>query len=77
MAPSARSNMAIGYSVSGPNEPDFPSIRHAGRLDSDPANNLGQGEAIMTNSGGIQTSAIDPADNVSFGTRANITQQRV
>jgi len=47
------------------------------RLDSDPANNLGQGEATMTNGGGIQTSAsgrwrdysmttIDPADNVSF-----------
>jgi hypothetical protein len=68
-------NMAIGYSTSSAN--DFPGIRYAGRFAGDPVNNLGQGEAIMTNGTGSQTSAsgrwgdysmttIDPADNVSF-----------
>ena len=68
-------NAAIGYSTSGVSI--FPSIRYAGRLAGDPLNNLGQGEAIMTNGGGSQTSGsgrwgdysmltIDPADNASF-----------
>jgi hypothetical protein len=64
---------AIGYSVSSANM--FPGIRYAGRLASDPANNLGQGEAIMTNGGGAQVNSrwgdysmttIDPADNITF-----------
>src|SRR5262249_20592528 len=42
-------NMAIGYSTSSPSV--FPSIRYAGRLASDPLNDLGQGEAVMTNGG--------------------------
>ena len=45
-------NTAIGYSTSSSSI--FPSIRYAGRLASDPPNNLGQGEAIMTNGGGSQ-----------------------
>jgi hypothetical protein len=45
-------NTAIGYSTSSSNI--FPGIRYAGRLASDPPNNLGQGEAIMTNGGGSQ-----------------------
>jgi len=45
-------NMAIGYSVSSPSL--FPGIRYAGRLASDPLNDLSQGEAIMTNGGGSQ-----------------------
>jgi hypothetical protein len=68
-------NMAIGYSTSSPTQE--PSIRYAGRLASDPLNDLGQGEAIMTPGGGHQTHptgrwgdysmlTIDPADNVSF-----------
>jgi len=55
----------------------FPSIRYAGRLASDPSNDLGQGEAIMTNGTGSQTdtfnrwgdysmTTIDPADGISF-----------
>jgi len=48
-------NTAIGYSTSSAN--DFPSIRYAGRFASDPPNNLGQGEAVMTNGTGSQTSA--------------------
>jgi hypothetical protein len=68
-------NMAIGYSTSSTTQE--PSIRYAGRLASDPLNNLGQGEAIMTVGGGHQThssgrwgdysmTTIDPADNLTF-----------
>jgi hypothetical protein len=68
-------NMAIGYSTSSATQE--PSIRYAGRLASDPLNNLGQGEAIMTVGGGHQThssgrwgdysmTSIDPADNLTF-----------
>ena len=32
----------------------FPGIRYAGRFATDPLNNLGQGEAIMTNGAGSQ-----------------------
>jgi hypothetical protein len=67
--------MGIGYSTSSPNI--FPGIRYAGRLATDPLNDLGQGEAIMTNGGGSQTvssgrwgdytmTTIDPADSLSF-----------
>jgi len=67
--------MAIGYSTSSATQE--PSIRYAGRLASDPLNNLGQGEAVMTAGGGHQTHSsgrwgdysmltIDPADNLSF-----------
>ncbi len=48
-------NTAIGYSTSSAN--DFPSIRYAGRFATDPPNNLGQGEAVMTAGTGSQTSA--------------------
>ncbi|PWT83959.1 MAG: hypothetical protein C5B58_05595 [Acidobacteria bacterium] len=71
-------NMAIGYSTSS--SAIFPSIRYAGRLATDPLNDLTQGEAIMTNGGGSQTAndngrgrwgdytmlTIDPADNHTF-----------
>jgi hypothetical protein len=68
-------NTAIGYSTSSPSI--FPGIRYAGRLAGDPPNDLGQGEAIMTNGGGAQltpigrwgdysTTTIDPADGLSF-----------
>jgi len=46
-------NTAIGYSTSSPSI--FAGIRYAGRLAADPINNLGQGEAVMTNGGGNQT----------------------
>ena len=48
-------NTAIGYSTSSADI--FPGIRYAGRFASDPPNNLGQGEAVMTNGTGSQTSA--------------------
>jgi hypothetical protein len=68
-------NMAIGYSTSSATQQ--PSIRYAGRLATDPLNNLGQGEAIMTAGGGHQThssgrwgdysmTTIDPVDNLTF-----------
>ena len=68
-------NMAIGYSTSAGTI--NPSIRYAGRLATDPLNNLAQGEAIMQAGAGSQTNgtprwgdysalAIDPADNATF-----------
>ena len=68
-------NMAIGYSTSSPSM--YAGIRYAGRLVSDPLNNLGQGEAIMTNGTGAQLTTlsrwgdytmttIDPADGITF-----------
>ena len=68
-------NTAIGYSTSSSTA--FPGIRYAGRLASDPPNDLGQGEAIMFNGNGSQTdtfgrwgdysmTTIDPADGMTF-----------
>jgi len=74
IAVDAQGNMAIAYSTSGPTTE--PSIRYAGRLASDPANSLAQGEAEMTAGVGHQTGsgrwgdysalAIDPADSLTF-----------
>ena len=58
IAVDANGNMAIGYSVSSGSI--FPNISYAGRFASDPPNNLGQGEAIMINGTGSQTSAREP-----------------
>ena len=55
----------------------YAGIRYAGRLASDPLNNLGQGEAIMTNGAGAQLAGlgrwgdytmttVDPADGITF-----------
>ena len=68
-------NAAIGYSTSSASM--FPGIRYAGRFAADPLNNLGQGEAIMTNGDRSQTNGqgrwgdytmttVDPADGISF-----------
>jgi hypothetical protein len=67
-------NTAIGYSTSSASM--FPGIRYAGRFAFDPLNNLGQGEAIMTNGGGsvenigrwgdYTMTTIDPSDSTSF-----------
>jgi hypothetical protein len=67
-------DVAIGYSTSSASI--FPGIRYAGRLVSDPPNNLGQGEAIMFPGTASQTGAsrwgdysmttADPADGISF-----------
>ena len=68
-------NTAIGYSVSS--SAMFPAIRYAGRLSSDPLNDLAQGEANMFSGTGAQTdtngrwgdysmNTIDPADGITF-----------
>lgn len=69
-------NMAMGYSVSnGTNT--FPGIRYTGRLVGDPLGTMPQGEGVIINGGGSQTSAafrwgdytsmnIDPLDDCTF-----------
>ncbi|HET9447567.1 MAG TPA: carboxypeptidase regulatory-like domain-containing protein, partial [Steroidobacteraceae bacterium] len=68
-------NLAVGYSVSSLTT--FPSIRYAGRLATDPANGLFQGEATLVAGTGVQLStdnrwgaysrmAIDPTDDCTF-----------
>ena len=66
-------NMAIGYATSSSSI--FPGIRYAGRLETDPPNNLGQGEAVMTDGVGSQAASrwgdysmttIDPSDGMTF-----------
>ena len=75
IAVDADGNAAIGYSVSSSSM--FPGIRYAGRLATDPPNDLGQGEAVMFDGTGSQTdtlnrwgdysmTTIDPADGMSF-----------
>ena len=75
IAVDGQGNMAIGYSTSSSSI--FASSRYAGRLAGDPANDLGQGEAVMQAGGGAQTNStprwgdysslfVDPSDNATF-----------
>src|SRR3954447_6310840 len=68
-------NIAIGYNVSS--STNFPSIRYAGRIPSDPAGTLAQGEATLVAGGGSQTDpdgrwgdytalVVDPNDDCTF-----------
>jgi N-acetylneuraminic acid mutarotase len=67
-------NTTIGYSTSSTDQ--FPSVRYAGRLQSDPPSNLTQGEAIMFPGTASQTgvnrwgdysyNAVDPSDGMTF-----------
>ena len=67
-------NIAIGYSVSSSSL--YPSIRYAGRLATDPLNQLAQGEASMIEGTGCQytytrwgdysSMSIDPVDDETF-----------
>jgi hypothetical protein len=68
-------NIAVGYSVSS--LATFPSIRYAGRLASDPANGLFQGEATLVAGSGVQRGtanrwgdysqlSVDPSDDCTF-----------
>ncbi|HVF73089.1 MAG TPA: hypothetical protein VM940_15915 [Chthoniobacterales bacterium] len=73
-------NIAIGYTASGPNT--FPSLHYAGRLASDPLNQLAQGEGILFPGQGIEIQTgvfpfrnrwgdysaltIDPTDDCTF-----------
>ncbi len=69
-------NIAIGYNVSNGSSV-YPGLRYAGRLSSDPAGTLGQGESVLINGGGSQTNSykrwgdyasmsVDPADDCTF-----------
>jgi hypothetical protein len=69
-------NLAVGYSVvNGTNV--FPGIRYAGRLAGDPLGQLAQGEAVLQNGAGVQTTTnsrwgdytamtVDPKDGCTF-----------
>src|SRR4029079_12341780 len=69
-------NLAVGYNASS--SAINPAIRYAGRLATDPANTLGQGEAVLINGTGSQGSGngnrwgdysamtIDPVDDCTF-----------
>jgi hypothetical protein len=67
-------NIALGYSVSS--TAVFPSLRYAGRLATDPAGTLPQGENVILNGNFSQTSTsrwgdyssmnVDPADDCTF-----------
>ena len=74
-AQDASGDLALGFSASS--AATYPSIRWAGRLSSDPANVLSQGEATMFAGSGSQTHAsarwgdysamvADPADDCTF-----------
>jgi hypothetical protein len=54
IAADANGNVAIGYSTSS--STIFPGIHYAGRLATDPPNDLGQGEAVLIDGTGAQTS---------------------
>ena len=69
-------NMLLGYSVVN-GTTVFPGIRYTGRLSSDPIGQLPQGEAIVINGSGVQTTTnsrwgdytstnIDPIDDCTF-----------
>ena len=68
-------NAALGYSISSSSV--YPGIRYSGRLATDPPNTLPQGEAVLINGTGSQTSwtnrwgdysmmSVDPADDCTF-----------
>ena len=69
-------NMAVGYSVVNATNV-FPGIRYAGRLAGDPLGQLSQGEAVLQNGSGVQTTTnsrwgdytsmnVDPKDGCTF-----------
>jgi len=71
-----KGNLAVGYSVVDATTV-FPGSRYAGRLSSDPAGTLAQGEETIINGSGVQTTTnsrwgdytslnIDPADDCTF-----------
>jgi hypothetical protein len=69
-------NLAAGYSVVNATNV-FPGIRYAGRLAGDPLGQLSQGEAVLQNGAGVQTTTnsrwgdytsmnVDPKDGCTF-----------
>ncbi|MGH2348350.1 MAG: hypothetical protein ACRDFT_02650, partial [bacterium] len=76
LAVDKQGNMALGYSTSNGNAPNFPSIAYAGRLASDSPNSLPQSEIQVVAGAGSQTNtsrwgdysamSIDPTDDCTF-----------
>jgi hypothetical protein len=79
LAADGNGNMAVGYSVSGPNT--YPGLRYAGRMRGDPLGQLSQGEATLINGTGSQgiplffdvsrwgdysAMTVDPTDDSTF-----------
>jgi len=71
-----KGNMAIGYSVVN-GTTVFPGIRYTGRLAGDPLGTLPQGEGVIINGSGVQTTTnsrwgdytaltVDPVDDCTF-----------
>jgi len=69
-------NVAVGYSVSD-GVSTYPGVRYAGRLATDPAGQLAQGERTLVTGSGVQTQAsshwgdysmmsVDPNDDCTF-----------
>jgi hypothetical protein len=69
-------NMALGYSVVNATNV-FPGVRYAGRLAGDPLGQLAQGETVLQNGAGVQTTTnsrwgdytsmnVDPKDDCTF-----------
>jgi hypothetical protein len=64
-------NLAIGYNASGPNY--FPSMHYAGRLVSDPLNELTQGEAVLFAGLGIEVAVPDYLQRNRWGDYSTLT----
>ena len=70
-------DLAIGHSIGNGTAPNYPSIAYAGRLVTDPPNELSQGEAVLHMGTGSQTGTAfrwgdysmmttDPVDDCTF-----------
>jgi len=76
IAQDKKGNMALGYSVVNGTDV-FPGIRYTGRLVGDPLGQMPQGEGVIVNGSGVQTTTnsrwgdytsmnIDPTDDCTF-----------
>ncbi len=76
LAVDSQGNMALGYSTSNGQAPNYPSIAYAGRLAGDPLNTLPQTETTLIAGTGSQTTihrwgdyssmSVDPVDDCTF-----------
>lgn len=75
IAQDSNGNLGMGYSAGGPTL--FPSVHYTGRLESDPLNEMTQGEGIFVTAGGGFTATtrrwgdytsmnLDPSDDCTF-----------
>ncbi len=64
LAVDGNGNMAVGYSISSSSI--NPGIRYAGRLRTDPLNQLSQGEATLIAGTGSQTGLLDPITGLLY-----------